>query len=41
MDIEHGITSNLTFILAGCLMSSEEREVVAQIIEVTEKIILS
>ena len=34
MDIDHGITSNLTFILAGCLMTSEEREVVAQIIQV-------
>ena len=33
MNYEHATTSNLRFILAGCLMNEDERNVVSQIIE--------
>ena len=37
MNIEHGISHSLSFILAGCLMNEEEREAVANIIEEREE----
>ena len=37
MNVEHGVSANLNFILAGCLMTQEEREVVAAIIEEREE----
>ena len=37
MSVEHGVSANLDFILAGCLMNQEEREVVAAIIEEREE----
>jgi len=33
MKVEHGASGNLSYILAGCLMSKEERNVVAALIE--------
>jgi hypothetical protein len=36
MSVEHGITSNFNYILAGCLMNQDERNVVANIIEERE-----
>eukprot|EP00092_Neocalanus_flemingeri_P026714 GFUD01028964.1.p1 GENE.GFUD01028964.1~~GFUD01028964.1.p1 ORF type:complete len:488 (+),score=96.23 GFUD01028964.1:238-1701(+) len=38
MNIEHGAYHNLRYILAGCLMNSEERNIVAEIIEEREKV---
>jgi len=38
MNIEHGAYHNLRYILAGCLMNSEERNIVAEIIEERESV---
>jgi len=37
MNIEHGAFHNLRYLLAGCLMNIEERNIVAEIIEEREK----
>jgi len=37
MNIEHGAFHNLRYLLAGCLMNNEERNIVAEIIEEREK----
>merc|ERR1712129_47175 len=37
MEVEHGVRANMTYILAGCLMTQAERTVVAQIIEQREE----
>merc|ERR1712129_71006 len=36
-EVEHGVRANMTYILAGCLMTQAERTVVAQIIEQREE----
>ena len=38
MSIEHGAFHNLRYLLAGCLMDIDERNIVAEILEEKEKV---